>query len=153
MTGPARYRLQRTPTQHHVTIGTLYLLGTDRIWEYQCFTCEDVIREKPGVPVEQWKIRRVTAIPAGLYRVTITYSYRFARPLPLLLDVPGFEGVRIHPGNTQADTDGCILPGLTAINGVGVQDSREAMHRIQGRMQDAIDQGHPVTLEILNPGQ
>lgn len=146
-----RYRLQRAPSEHHVTIGKLYLQWPDGIWQHQCYTAEDVIREVPGVPVEQWKIPRVTAIPQGTYRVVITYSYRFARPLPLLLDVPGFLGIRIHPGNTNADTDGCILPGMSAITGVGVRDSRIACGVVQGRMQEALDAGKTITLEIINP--
>lgn len=151
MSTPLRYRLQRQHSDHHVTIGRLYLDTGDNVWTHQCYTAEDVIREKPGVPVSEWKVPRVTAIPAGTYAVIITYSYRFARKLPLLVDVPGFSGIRIHAGNTHADTDGCILPGMSAISGVGVQDSRMALGLLQARIQEAIDHGRPITLEILNP--
>ena len=57
------------------------------------------------------KIRGATAIPTGRYKVVISYSNRFRRYLPLLVDVPAFEGIRIHPGNVPSDTDGCLLPG------------------------------------------
>lgn len=59
------------------------------------------------------KVMHETAIPAGTYKVAVSFSRRFKRDLPILLDVPGFEGIRIHPGNTAEDTSGCILVGTT----------------------------------------
>lgn len=88
------------------TIGELSIEG-----KFQCYILEDVVREVPGMPVEQWKIAGKTAIPTGDYEVIITLSNRFKRDLPLLKDVPGFAGIRIHPGNTAEDTEGCLLPG------------------------------------------
>src|SRR6478736_9414023 len=92
--------LRREPSTTKSTPGKLYV---DSIFE--CYTLEDVVRPA--------KIYGQTAIPAGTYKVIINMSNRFKRLLPLLLNVPDYEGVRIHPGNTDKDTDGCILPGVT----------------------------------------
>lgn len=84
-----------------VTISELYVDGM-----FQCHILEDVTRKSTDK-----KVFGATSIPAGTYKVIINISNRFKRLLPLLLDVPGYEGVRIHPGNKDADTLGCLLPG------------------------------------------
>jgi hypothetical protein len=75
--------------------------------DFTCYTLEDMTRE-PGV-----KIAGATAIPEGRYRVVIDQSNRFKRAMPHILDVPGFDGIRIHAGNTSKDTEGCLLLGFT----------------------------------------
>ena len=70
---------------------------------FTCYTLEDRVRLT--------KVATQTAIPAGRYRVIITMSLRFKKLMPLLLNVPGFDGIRIHKGNTDQDTDGCLLLG------------------------------------------
>jgi hypothetical protein len=99
--------LQRVGFDDEVTIGELSI-GGHRI----CYVCEDAVREVPGEPVEKWKIKGATAIPVGRYEIKRTFSNRFQVTMPQLMAVPGFEGIRIHPGNTSADTEGCLLPGL-----------------------------------------
>jgi hypothetical protein len=95
-----RLELKRTDFTDKSTIGELSIDG-----EFFCYTLEDVVREE--------KIFGETAIPAGTYKIEITFSPHFQRDLPHLIDVPNYEGVRIHPGNKAADTEGCILVGST----------------------------------------
>lgn len=104
------FRLVREEFTTESTVGKLYFRLSDRdSWTWLCWTLEDVVREVPGQPVASWKIKGRTAIPRGTYPIRVTRSNRFGVDLPLLLDVPGFEGIRIHGGNTAADTEGCIL--------------------------------------------
>lgn len=96
---------------------------------FECYTLEDCVREGPKVPGQ-------TAIPPGRYEVVITFSNRFQRPLPLLMAVPGFEGIRIHPGNTDQDTEGCILVGkVKSPNFVG--QSRLAFAALFSKLKSA----------------
>lgn len=90
---------------------------------YECYGLEDQVREVAGQPVAVWKIANETAIRSGPYDLAIAPSSRFSllaseragRAVqiwtPLLLNVEGFDGVRIHPGNTDIDTEGCLLVG------------------------------------------
>lgn len=148
-----RLRLQRHPSGPESTIGALYqIAGDTSLSERWCWTCEDVIREIPGVSVAVWKVPGQTAIPAGLYRVILTPSQRFhGKVLPLLEDVPGFSGIRIHPGNTSAETEGCILPGEST-DGTRVTGSTLAFGIIMARLHEVIDgQQEQVYLEVRNP--
>jgi hypothetical protein len=84
------------------TIGELYIDGV-----FECYILEDTVRG-PGV-----KVPGQTAIPAGTYEVVIDMSNHFKRMMPHLLDVPMFEGIRMHWGNKSEDTEGCLLMGKT----------------------------------------
>lgn len=148
-----RLRLQRHPSGPESTIGALYQVNGDTsLSERWCWTCEDVIREVEGAPIGSWKVPGATAIPAGLYRVILTPSVRFhGKILPLLEDVPGFSGVRIHPGNTSADTEGCILPGEMT-DGTRVTSSTLAFGVVMARLHEVIDgQQEQVWLHVRNP--
>lgn len=96
--------LTRIARKAEYTIGRLEDENGKRI----CDTLEPTWRDYKG---GELKIPRKSAIPEGTYRVVVTKSQRFRKYLPLLVGVPGFEGVRIHSGNTSRDTEGCILVG------------------------------------------
>lgn len=93
------------------------------------------------------KVYGETAIPAGTYKIVITYSNRFKRELPLLLNVPGYEGIRIHGGNSAVDTHGCLLPGINNIKGK-VTKSKETTELLISEIKDSIDNGESVTITI-----
>ena len=127
-------RRSRTP---EASEGVLYI--------QECFTLEDAVR-----PV---KIPGITAIPKGRYRVIITRSARFNKDLPLLLDVPGFEGVRIHAGNKPEDTEGCILVGRDNPNmgDAWIGSSRAALAQLQAKIKATIAKGDECWLTIEEP--
>lgn len=105
------------------TIGKLYIDGA-----YFCDTLEDTVRTGE-------KVYGKTAIPAGTYKVKMTWSPRFKRYLPELLNVPNFSGVRIHSGNTATDTEGCLLLGLNKVKG-RILNSKDAVEFFIDRMPD-----------------
>lgn len=107
------------------TIGELLVDGV-----FECFTLEDKERDV--------KIKGETAIPKGTYKIIINESNRFKRQLPLLLNVPNFEGVRIHSGNSNHDTEGCILVGQSRHKNY-IGQSRKAFEKLFKKMQKAKD--------------
>ena len=118
------------------TLGELFVDG-----RFECFTLEDVVR--PG-DVAQVKVAGRTAIPPGTYRIELTMSPRFKRVLPLLHDVPRFEGVRIHAGNTAEDTEGCILVGRERGTNA-VHGSRAALEPLLAKLSAAAG---PISITI-----
>jgi hypothetical protein len=117
-------QLVRKEFTDNSTIGELSVDGA-----FECFTLEDVVRDE--------KIKGETAIPAGTYEVAVTFSNKFQKLLPLLLNVPNFEGVRIHSGNKPEDTEGCILVGQTKAEDF-VGGSRAAFAPLFQKIQDAV---------------
>jgi hypothetical protein len=115
------------------TIGELTIDGV-----HQCFTLEDKVRDQ--------KVFGETAIPAGRYEVVVNFSNHFQKMLPELVAVPDFEGVRIHSGNTDKDTEGCILVGK--IKGTDeISESRDAFKTLFEKIQAAAAQ-EKVFIEI-----
>lgn len=113
--------IKRLYKSENSTIGEMTIDG-----KWECYTLEDKERDI--------KIKSETAIPKGTYKVIINQSNRFKRLLPLVLNVPGFEGIRIHPGNTNHDTEGCILVGRTRSKDF-IGQSRKAFASLFIKMQ------------------
>lgn len=134
--------VKRLQKDEDVTIGAITIDG-----DFACWSLEDPVREVPGQPVSTWKIHGKTAIPAGRYKVIIDMSARFKRLLPLLIDVPGYSGVRIHAGNTAADTEGCILVGNERL-AKSLARSQLALAPLMTKLSEAQNKGEPIWLEI-----
>lgn len=117
------------------TLGVLYVDGV-----HECYTLEDAVRSGP-------KVAGATAIPAGTYDVVIDLSKRFNRLMPHLLNVPGFEGIRIHSGNTAGDTEGCILVGRTQ-SGTFIGGSRQAFDALFTKLSNAQLKKEPIKIMI-----
>jgi hypothetical protein len=117
------------------TIGKLYINGV-----YECFTLEDVDRglasDQPLAEVQKKKVYGQTAIPYGRYQVIISFSNRFKEYMPQIVNVPGFEGIRIHAGNKAADTHGCPLTGSAVADNM-VLNSRLAYRKLLAKLKDA----------------
>lgn len=132
-----KLELKRTNKQPTFTQGELYIDG-----KFECYTLEDTVRDN-GV-----KVDGATAIPAGLYQLVLTFSNRFQKILPLLLKVPNFEGVRMHSGNTDKDTEGCILVGRTKSSEDYIGESKLALAHLLPQIQAALNAGEKVTIEV-----
>lgn len=98
-------------------------------------------------PVRPVKKPGETAIPYGFYPVIINHSERFKRDMPLLLNVPNFQGVRIHAGNTAEQTEGCLLVGFDRGNNV-IGRSKAAFDALFERIKLALDSGDKVYCSI-----
>lgn len=138
--------LQRQPSQGGSTLGELSIDRT-----FVCHTLEDEVREIEGQPVASWKIKGATAIPAGEYLVTLEMSQRFGPDTLTVNAVPGFEAIRMHAGNTSADTEGCLLLGMAVVgNALSGGSSRPAVALVKGQVQQAIAEGARVLIDISN---
>lgn len=140
--------LQRYEAHERRTFGRMLAEDGHRL----CYVLEDPIREIEGQPVSAWKIKGQTAIPQGEYRVTLENSPRFGPETLTLHEVPGFEFIRMHAGNTELDTEGCPLLGM-AITPFGIQGgtSRPAVALVREVVRQAISEGSTVWLRVVNP--
>lgn len=140
--------LKRIARRDSYTIGKLYVDGS-----YFCDTIEDKdrgLQQQLPLSVNVAKKKKgVTAIPVGRYRVTLAVkSQRFSQKkqyaacngyLPRLVNVPAFDGVLIHIGNTASDTEGCILVGKNTQVGK-VLESTATFWKLYSLLQDAKDE-------------
>ena len=128
-------KLERKHGTKGFTHGKLYIDGV-----FFCDTLED--QELTT------KIKGETAIPCGHYKVTVTMSIRFKRLMPLLHNVPNYEGVRIHNGNTDKDTEGCILVGEYLHDGF-ITKSRDTFIALMKHINDARMKKQDISIEII----
>ena len=130
--------IQRKWLTPHNTIGELFINGA-----FFCHTLEDVIRPYPN------KVPKETAIWEGVYKCRLDFSPKYNKPMPHVMNVPLFEGIRIHPGNTEVDTEGCILLGVKS--GETIAQSKITFAAFFERFKAAADSGEEINLMIHNP--
>lgn len=127
--------LKRIAKRDKYTIGKLYINGT-----YFCDTIEDkdrgLTQQMSNTEISKIKVYAQTAIPTGKYQIVMTYSSKFKKVMPLLLNVPGFAGIRIHSGNTADDTEGCIITGQNKVVGK-VINSRVTTDKLYSIIKEA----------------
>ena len=142
-----RIELVRIAFKDTYTIGKLYVDDT-----YFCDVLEDKDRGLDSSMTEseilEKKVKGQTAIPTGHYVINITYSPKYKRMMPLLLDVKGYSGIRIHSGNTSKDTEGCLLVGKNKKVGM-VLESRDTYQRLFKMMEGQKD----ITIDITRKGE
>ena len=139
-------RLERKYRNNNYCIDKLYING-----KYFSDVLEDPDRGLTDTmsleEIKKIKIKGNTCIPYGTYNITITYSPRFKKNLPLLNNVKGFDGIRIHSGNKPQDTEGCLLPGFNKVKGQ-VIDSRVTTDKLITQIQQVLNKGEKVTITI-----
>lgn len=150
--------VHRKYRQNAYTIGDLYVNG-----KKFCNTLEDtdrgLMQADPIEHIRAVKVPGETAIPVGTYKVAMNivspkyhavdfYKRLCGGKVPRLQDVPGFEGILIHAGNTAADTEGCVLVGQNTEKGM-VTNSRATFAELYGKMKAAHDAGEEITMKII----
>jgi hypothetical protein len=131
-------------TLNRIFLGTVATIG--ELWVndlHLCDTLEDRVRP------EGEKVYGKTAIPEGTYEVKLTYSPRFKKILPEILNVPNFSGIRIHKGNQSSKTEGCVLVGTwDGKKEDWISDSKIAFNKLMSLLQEATDKKEPITITI-----
>lgn len=123
--------LQRKIFNSSNTIGDLFINNN-----LFCHTVED--KDRRLEIAGNVKINNDTCIPRGRYQVIIDHSNRFKKDMPHILNVPKFEGIRIHTGNTEADTEGCVIVGETIDSNIQVLNSKKAFNRLFPILQETL---------------
>lgn len=136
-----KIELRRIYKGETFSIGNLYVNDV-----LICNTLEDKVRQLDS---EDDKVYGKTAIPSGSYEVVLSYSNRFQKILPEILNVPFFKGVRIHSGNNEDDTEGCILVGECRNVEEGyIYNSKKTMNRLMKILQSA-DKNEKIFINII----
>lgn len=139
-----RLTLKRIANRKDYCIGKLYING-----KYFCDTLEDKDRglddSMSEDDIKAIKIKGETAIPVGIYTVLLTYSPKYKKVMPLINNVKGYSGIRIHSGNTSKDTEGCLLVGKNTVVG-RLTDSRNTFNALFKRLQQK--GSNKITIEI-----
>ena len=136
---------KRVALKDTYTIGHLSIDGVP-----ECDVLEDKVRDidhDGKFDHGESKVFAETAIPYGTYKIIITYSERFKKDLPLLLNVPSFDGIRIHPGNTSEDTHGCLLVGHNTEMGK-VTSSKDTFEKLFKKIKEAFDSNEEIEITI-----
>lgn len=133
-------KLNRIFLGSSATIGELYVNG-----EHIADTLEDRVRP------EGEKVYGKTAIPEGTYEMVLSYSPRFKKILPEILNVPNFTGIRIHCGNSSADSSGCILVGTwDGEKEDWISDSKIAFNKLMSLLEEATNNKEKITITVNN---
>lgn len=138
--------LDRKWCQPSYSIGRLYIDG-----QFFSNTLEDkdrgLTQSMNEADIKKIKVYGETAIPKGTYTIVINYSNKFKRMMPQIMDVKGFNGVRIHEGNTAKDSLGCILVGDNKVTGK-VLNSKSTYNKLFSKLKAASSKGEKITLTI-----
>ena len=135
-----KLRLYRDTFTEDSTIGELLVDGS-----FFSYSLEDYDRKTEAGGK---KVYGKTCIPRGIYDVVIDFSPKYNKEMPHILNVPGFEGVRIHPGNAAKDSEGCILVGSTKSKDF-IGNSVVTFNKLMALMDEAYAKAMPITLEIV----
>ena len=150
--------LDRRYLKENYTIGNLYI---DSVWF--CNTMEDKDRglhQSDSIEhIKAVKVKNETAIPKGQYTIRMDivspkysnvawYLNLCGGKLPRLMDVPGFDGILIHTGNTQVDSAGCILVGMNKVKGK-IVDSRDTFQKLYAKLKAAADRKEEIAIKII----
>lgn len=131
----------------HDTLGELLVDGM-----FECWTLEDRVR-----PIGAPKVPGQTAISAGRYRLKFTYSPKFKTIWPEIMNVPGFTGVRIHSGTTDADTEGCLIVAQHLASDVdhdraSNDNYHAAYNTLLPKLTAAVNRNEEIWIDIINQG-
>ncbi|MBQ6097903.1 MAG: hypothetical protein IJK99_09170 [Bacteroidales bacterium] len=153
-----KIKVERRWRKDTYTIGRLYVDGV-----FFCNTLEDKDRglkqTDPLASIKKRKVYSETAIPIGTYTVAMdVVSPKYAAvayykklnggKMPRVLNVPGYEGILIHPGNSALDTAGCLLVGQNTVVG-RLTNSRATFEKLYSKMLAAHKRGEKITIEYV----